>query len=49
MVVLESQAGWIVYLLDRMDAVFRVPIGQRYDKLKEFPEYLFSAPVLDPG
>lgn len=41
MVVLESQAGWIGYLLDRMDAVFRVPIGKT-TKMKESPSTYFQ-------
>jgi len=40
MVVLESQAGWIGYLLDRMDAVYRVPIGKT-TKMKESPSTYF--------
>ena len=40
MVVLESQAGWIGYLLDRMDAVFRVPIGKT-TMMKESPSTYF--------
>ena len=41
MVVLESQAGWIGYLLDRMDAVYRVPIGKT-TRMKEFPSTYFQ-------
>jgi predicted TIM-barrel fold metal-dependent hydrolase len=40
LVVLESQAGWIGYLLDRMDAVFRGPLG-RSTKLKDLPSHHF--------
>lgn len=41
MVVLESQAGWIGYLLDRMDAVYRVPLGKT-TKMKEAPSTYFQ-------
>jgi predicted TIM-barrel fold metal-dependent hydrolase len=41
MVVLESQAGWIGYLLDRMDAVYRVPLGKA-TKMKEAPSTYFQ-------
>jgi uncharacterized protein len=40
-VVLESQAGWIGYLLDRMDAVFRNPLGAT-TKLKDLPSHYFK-------
>jgi len=41
MVVLESQAGWIGYLLDRMDAVFRGPLGKTTG-MKEAPSTYFK-------
>jgi predicted TIM-barrel fold metal-dependent hydrolase len=41
MVVLESQAGWIGYLLDRMDAVFRGPLGKTTG-MKEPPSTYFQ-------
>lgn len=41
MVVLESQAGWIGYLLDRMDAVFRGPLGKTTG-MKEAPSTYFQ-------
>jgi predicted TIM-barrel fold metal-dependent hydrolase len=41
MVVLESQAGWIGYLLDRMDAVFRGPLGKTTG-MKETPSTYFK-------
>ena len=41
MVVLESQAGWIGYLLDRMDALYRVPVGKTA-KMKEPPGTYFK-------
>ena len=41
MVVLESQAGWIGYLLDRMDAVYKVPIGKT-TRMKEPPRTYFQ-------
>ncbi|MGE0822049.1 MAG: amidohydrolase family protein [Candidatus Binatia bacterium] len=40
MVVLESQAGWIGYLLDRMDAVYKVPLGKTTG-MKESPSTYF--------
>jgi uncharacterized protein len=40
-VVLESQAGWIGCLLDRMDAVFRNPLGAT-TKLKDLPSHYFK-------
>ena len=40
-VVLESQAGWIGYLLDRMDEVFHGPLGPT-TKLKEEPSFYFK-------
>jgi len=40
MVVLESQAGWIGYLLDRMDAVYKVPLGKTTG-MKEPPSTYF--------
>jgi uncharacterized protein len=40
-VVLESQAGWIGYLLDRMDEVFHGPLG-RTTKMKEPPSHYFK-------
>lgn len=40
-VVLESQAGWIGSLLDRMDAVFRGPLAHS-TQLKEKPSYYFK-------
>ncbi|MEE2983090.1 MAG: amidohydrolase family protein [Pseudomonadota bacterium] len=39
-VVLESQAGWIGYLLDRMDAVWDGPLAATTE-LKEKPSYYF--------
>ncbi|NQV22065.1 MAG: amidohydrolase family protein, partial [Rhodospirillales bacterium] len=39
-VVLESQAGWLGYLLDRMDAVFKGPMGATTD-MKELPSTYF--------
>ncbi len=39
-VVLESQAGWIGYLLDRMDAVYKGPL-RRTTALKELPSAYF--------
>ncbi len=39
-VILESQAGWIGYLLDRMDAVFEGPLS-RSTQLKEPPSTYF--------
>ena len=39
-VILESQAGWIGYLLDRMDAVFEGPLS-RSTQLKEAPSTYF--------
>lgn len=41
MVVLESQAGWIGYLLDRMDAVYRGPLGKTTG-MKESPSTYFK-------
>ncbi|MGH7964625.1 MAG: amidohydrolase family protein [Candidatus Binatia bacterium] len=41
MVVLESQAGWIGYLLDRMDATFKGAIG-RTAGIKEKPSTYFK-------
>ncbi len=41
MVVLESQAGWIGYLLDRMDAVFHGPLGKTTG-MKEAPSTYFK-------
>lgn len=41
MVVLESQAGWIGYLLDRMDAVYKVPLGKT-TRMKEPPSTYFQ-------
>ncbi|MGH7962226.1 MAG: amidohydrolase family protein [Candidatus Binatia bacterium] len=41
MVVLESQAGWIGYLLDRMDATFKGAIG-RTAMMKEKPSTYFN-------
>jgi predicted TIM-barrel fold metal-dependent hydrolase len=40
-VVLESQAGWIGYLLDRMDAVFDGPLAHS-TQLKEKPSTYFK-------
>ncbi len=40
-VVLESQAGWIGFLLDRMDAVFRTGLGQT-THMKESPSTYFN-------
>jgi len=40
-VVLESQAGWIGYLIDRMDEVFHGPLGAS-TKLKEEPSFYFK-------
>jgi predicted TIM-barrel fold metal-dependent hydrolase len=40
-VVLESQAGWIGYLLDRMDAVFKGPLGAT-TAMKEKPSTYFQ-------
>jgi predicted TIM-barrel fold metal-dependent hydrolase len=40
LVVLESQAGWIGYLLDRMDAVYKGALG-RSTKLKDLPSNHF--------
>ena len=40
-VVLESQAGWIGYLLDRMDAVFEGPLAHS-TQLKERPSFYFK-------
>lgn len=40
-VVLESQAGWIGYLLDRMDAVFEGPLAHS-TMLKERPSFYFK-------
>ena len=40
-VVLESQAGWIGYLLDRMDAVFEGPLAHS-TQLKEQPSFYFQ-------
>jgi predicted TIM-barrel fold metal-dependent hydrolase len=39
-VILESQAGWIGYLLDRMDAVFDGPLAHS-TQLKDFPSTYF--------
>ncbi len=39
-VILESQAGWIGYLLDRMDAVFDGPLSHS-TKMKEMPSTYF--------
>ncbi len=39
-VILESQAGWIGYTLDRMDAVYKGPLG-RTTKLKDLPSNYF--------
>ena len=39
-VVLESQAGWIGYLLDRMDAVFHSPVSA--SMMKEPPSTYFA-------
>jgi predicted TIM-barrel fold metal-dependent hydrolase len=39
-VVLESQAGWIGYLLDRMDAVYKNPLGGT-TKLRDLPSRYF--------
>jgi predicted TIM-barrel fold metal-dependent hydrolase len=39
-VVLESGAGWAGYLLNRMDAVYKSPLG-RSVPLKEVPSYYF--------
>jgi predicted TIM-barrel fold metal-dependent hydrolase len=39
-VVLESQAGWIGYLIDRMDEVFHGPLGAS-TKLREKPSFYF--------
>jgi uncharacterized protein len=41
MVVLESQAGWIGYLLDRMDAVYKGALGQT-TQMKEKPSTYFK-------
>ncbi len=41
LVVLESQAGWIGYLLDRMDAVFRGGLGATTN-MKELPSSYFA-------
>lgn len=41
MVVLESQASWIGYLLDRMDAVFNTGLGQT-TMMKETPSLYFQ-------
>jgi len=41
LVVLESQAGWIGYLLDRMDEVFHGPLG-RTTRMKEPPSHYFK-------
>jgi predicted TIM-barrel fold metal-dependent hydrolase len=41
MVVLESQAGWIGYLLDRMDAVFKGGLGAT-TAMKELPSSYFE-------
>ena len=38
--ILESQAGWIGYLLDRMDAVFEGPLS-RSTQMKEPPSTYF--------
>lgn len=40
-VVLESQAGWIGYLLDRMDAVWEGPL-KATTKLRHKPSYYFK-------
>lgn len=40
LVVLESQAGWIGYLLDRMDAVYKGPLGKT-TQLKDLPSNHF--------
>jgi len=39
-VVLESQAGWIGYMLDRMDAVYQGPLGLS-TKLNDLPSNYF--------
>lgn len=39
-VVLESGAGWIGHLLDRMDGAYKTPLG-RSVPLKELPSYYF--------
>jgi len=39
-VILESQAGWIGYLLDRMDAVYDGPLAHS-TQLKDFPSTYF--------
>jgi uncharacterized protein len=41
MVVLESQAGWIGYLLDRMDAVYKGALGKT-THMKEKPSTYFQ-------
>ena len=41
LVVLESQAGWIGYLLDRMDAVFKGGLGAT-TQMSELPSSYFS-------
>jgi predicted TIM-barrel fold metal-dependent hydrolase len=41
LVVLESQAGWIGYLLDRMDAVFKGGLGATAH-MKELPSHYFA-------
>ena len=41
LVVLESQAGWIGYMLDRMDAVWDGPL-KASTQLKEKPSYYFA-------
>ena len=42
MVVLESQAGWIGHILDRMDAVWRGPLGETTG-MKESPRTYFQS------
>ena len=41
LVVLESQAGWIGYLLDRMDAVFKGGL-RATTKMQELPSHYFA-------
>jgi predicted TIM-barrel fold metal-dependent hydrolase len=48
-VVLESQAGWIGYFLDRADAIFSGTTLGATVRLEEPPSYYFQAPVLHLG
>ncbi len=41
LVVLESQAGWTGHILDRMDAVWRSPLGKT-TRMKESPKTYFN-------